>query len=80
MKLERIVALTSLLIASAVAPGAKALPIKNYEHERVKQKQKSAVASEFVIGAFPGPPDDQINLTRYRQIAEAGCVLVELAP
>jgi hypothetical protein len=80
MKLERVVALTSLLIVAAPAAGAKALPVENYqlvwsdefEHERVKQKQKAAIASQFVIGAFPGPPNNQINLTRYRQIAEAG--------
>jgi len=80
MKCERIVAPIFLLIAATFAPGANALPVENYmlawsdefEHERVKLKQEKAIASEFVIGAFPGPPSDQINLTRYREIAEAG--------
>lgn len=80
MKCERIVAPIFLLIAATFARGVNALPVENYhlvwsdefEHERVKQKQKTAITSEFVIGAFPGPPNNQINLTRYRQIAEAG--------
>jgi hypothetical protein len=36
-----------------------------------RQKHKEAIASEFMIGAFPGPPNGQINLARYREIAEA---------
>ncbi|MHC4627418.1 MAG: glycoside hydrolase family 16 protein, partial [Planctomycetota bacterium] len=43
----------------------------SHEDETVKQKQKAAIASQFVIGAFPGPPNGQVNLTRYREIAEA---------
>ena len=42
------------------------------EHERVKQKQKATIASQFIIGAFPGPPNGQINPARYTEIAEAG--------
>ena len=44
------------------------------EHEAIKQKQKqkTAIASEFITGAFPGPPNGQINAARYREMAEAG--------
>lgn len=42
------------------------------EQERVKLAQKKAMASQFIIGAFPGPPDGQINAARYREMAEAG--------
>jgi len=50
----------------------KKTPSASYEDDRVKQQQKAAIAAKFVIGAFPGPPNGQVNLTRYRQIAEAG--------
>jgi len=72
MRFERIVVLTSMLLAAPCAPNAKALPGKDFEHEQTKQKQKKALSSEFIIGAFPGPPGDQINSARYREIAEAG--------
>ncbi len=74
MKFKCVVALTtSLLIATA-------LPVNGYDLDRsdeseggaIGQKQKTAIASEFIIGAFPGPPNDHINLGRYREIAEAG--------
>ncbi len=29
-------------------------------------------AGEFLVGAYPGPPTDQTNLHRYREIADAG--------
>jgi len=76
MKFERIVVLTSMLIAATVVANAKILPAKGSEHEQVEQKQKRALASEFIIGAFPGPPSDQINSARYREIAEAGIDVV----
>jgi beta-glucanase (GH16 family) len=42
------------------------------EYDRIKQAQKKAIASEFVIGAFPSPPDVYINAERFREMAEAG--------
>ena len=38
----------------------------------VRVYQKIEFASEFIIGAFPGPPNDKINPARYREMAEAG--------
>jgi len=46
--------------------------IPPFERDAIKQKQKAAVNSEFIIGAFPGPPNNQINAARYREMAEAG--------
>lgn len=40
------------------------------------QNTKAGLASEFVVGAFPGPPNGEINLERYREIAEAGIDII----
>ncbi|MHC4120187.1 MAG: glycoside hydrolase family 16 protein [Planctomycetota bacterium] len=42
------------------------------QEQTVRDKHKKAIDSEFIVGAFPGPPNGQINPARYREIAEAG--------
>lgn len=42
------------------------------QEQTVREKHKKAIASEFIVGAVPGPPNGQINQARYGEIAEAG--------
>jgi hypothetical protein len=69
MRLERIAVAILLITVAVFAPagcapepsrktGNKALPV-------------GGITSEFIIGAFPGPPDGHINLARFREIANA---------
>lgn len=39
---------------------------------RFGNEQKSDLSVTFVIGAFPGPPNDHINPQRFHEIAQAG--------
>ncbi|MHC4679886.1 MAG: hypothetical protein ACYTEK_14425 [Planctomycetota bacterium] len=70
MRLERI-AVAILLITVAVFAPAAGEPEPSQEAPN-KALPVDSIASEFIIGAFPGPPDGQINLARFREIANAG--------
>jgi len=47
-------------------------PRKLSDGETVAGENGDGLASEFVIGAFPGPPNGEINSARYEEIARAG--------
>lgn len=69
MNLRAAVWLASLGLFSLVLGGCVALG--HNDHERAP-RPKAELWREFVIVAYPGPPLEEVNAARYREIAEAG--------